>query len=639
MRGLLILALFVSTTALAQHGTDGSSWPTFGGDLGSTKYAPLDQINAENVGELRTAWTWDSVDVRIQRENPDNSQWVGATYFECTPLYVDGTLYVSTSLGQAAAIDADSGDTIWSYSSEAYRDGRPPNLGYISRGVGYWADGSAEGGVEERIYLACSNSWLVALDAKTGEPITSFGDNGRADLLEGVPRAYRARGYGHPSAPIIVNGVVVVGSSISDGPTIKEATPGQVKGFDARTGELIWTFNTIAQPGEFGAETWEDGSNAYTGGTNVWTSISADPELGYVYLPTSTPTNDFYGGHRLGDNLFAESLVCVDAATGKRVWHYQIVQHGLWDYDMPCAPNLMDITVDGRTIKAVAQATKHGFVFAFDRATGEPVWPIEERAVPQSTVPGERTSPTQPFPTKPVPFTRQGVTQDDVIDFTPELKQEALAILENFNYGPLFTPPSVDKPTIEVPGYGGGANWPGAALDPESGYLYIPTMNHPSVLAIGQPDPARSNFRYTRSRAALEGPDGLPLLKSPYAEIVALDMNTGEKVWSAVNGGDGPIDHARLRDLNIPPMGSNGRAAALVTKSLLIVTEGSGRSGSATGGGPHLRFFEKDSGELVHSYLLPAPATGNPMTYLHKGKQYIVVAVGSTPAKLVALSL
>lgn len=634
MRALILIMILSATVAHAQYGTNGTSWPTYGGDLGSTKYAPLDQINAENVGELRTVWTWDSVDARIQSENTENPQWASATYFECTPLYMDGTLYVSTCLGQAAAIDATTGDTIWSYSSEAYRDGRPPNLGYISRGVGYWAEGG-----DKRIYLATSNSWLVALDAETGKPIPTFGDDGRADLLEGVPRAYRARGYGHPSAPIIVNGIVVVGSSISDGPTVKEAPPGQVKGFDVRTGKLLWTFNTIAQPGEFGAETWEGGSNEYTGGANVWTSISADPELGYVYLPTSTPTNDFYGGHRWGDNLFAESLVCIDVATGKRVWHYQIVHHGLWDYDMPCAPNLMDITVDGRTIEAVAQVTKHGFVFVFDRATGEPVWPIEEREVRESEVPGERNSLTQPFPTKPVPFARQGTFAKDLIDFTPELRQEAMEIFKQYNNGPLFTPPTHRMPTIIMPGYGGGANWPGATFDPETGYLYIPTMNHPSVLAVNQPDPARSNFRYTRSRAALEGPDRLPLFKPPYAEIVALDMNTGEKSWSAVNGGDGPITHPRLRNLDLPPLGSNGRAAALATKSLLIVTEGSGRSGSARGGGPHLRFFNKASGDVVHEYKLPAPATGTPMTYTHNGRQFILVAIGSTPAKLVALSL
>lgn len=636
MRKLLIsiFCLALAQSTFAQHGTPGDAWLSYGGDLGSTKYAPLDQINRENVGEVSIAWTWESIDARIQKENSDNPQLANATYFECTPLLVDGVLYGSTSLGQAMAIDAGTGETLWSYSSEAYKSGRPPNLGYISRGVGYWADGD-----DRRIYMATSDSRLTALNADTGKLVATFGEAGKADLLEGVPRARRARGYGHPSAPIIVGDTIVVGSSISDGPPVKEGTPGQVKGFDAKTGAMKWSFNIIPQPGEFGADTWKEGANTYTGSANVWTSISADPELGYVYLPTSTPTNDFYGGHRLGDGLFSESLVCLNASTGERVWHFQMVHHGLWDYDLPCAPNLMDITVDGKIIKAVAQVTKYGFTFVFDRATGEPVWPIEERAVAQSMVPGEETSPTQPFPTKPPPFARQGVSKNDVIDFTPELKEEALEILEQFNYGPLFTPPVVGQGTIIVPGYGGGANWPGAAFDPEMGLLFVPTMNHPSVIAVDQPDPARSNFRYTRSRAPMEGPDGLPLLKPPYAEIVALDMNAGTRLWSAVNGGDGPIDHPRLKELNLPPLGSNARAAAMVTKSLLWVTEGSGRSGSARGGGSHLRAFDKKTGELLSVITLPGDPTGVPMSYMHEGKQYVVVAVGTNPAQLVALSL
>ncbi|HIA48544.1 MAG TPA: pyrroloquinoline quinone-dependent dehydrogenase [Candidatus Hydrogenedentes bacterium] len=627
---LFVVALFCNVVS-AQGGTSGKSWLSYGGDLGSTKYAPLSQIHRENVRDLKIAWTWESVDKRIQDEYEPLAR---ATYFECTPLMVDGVLYGSTSLGQAFAIDAATGETIWSYSSEAFKAGRPPNLGYISRGVAYWKDGD-----DERIYMARSDSWLVGLDAKTGELVESFGMAGLADLLEGVPRVTRGRGYGHPSAPIIVRDVIVVGSSISDGPTIKEGTPGQVKGFDVRSGKLLWTFNIVPWDGEFGADTWEDSANTYTGSANVWTSISGDEELGYVYLPTSTPTNDFYGGHRLGDGLFAESLVCLNVKTGNRVWHFQTVHHGLWDYDLPCAPNLMDIVVDGNKVKAVAQVTKQGFVFVFDRVTGKPVWQIEERAVGQSTVPGEQTSLTQPFPTKPPPFTKQGVSREDVIDFTPELKAEALAILDTFNIGPLYTPPVVGQGTIIVPGYGGGANWPGASFDPETGYLYVPAMNHPSAIAVEKPDPARSNFRYTRSRAPMEGPEGLPLFKPPYAQVIAMDMNKGEIAWSVVNGGDGPINHPRLKELDLPPLGSNGRAGALVTKSLVFVTEGSGRSGSARGGGPHIRAFDKLTGEVVTSFLLPAEATGVPMSYMLDGKQYIVVAVGSSPAQLVALSL
>lgn len=633
LRYSLLVGIVTFTQAVAgQQGTSGTSWLSNGGDLGSTKYAPLDLINRENVGGLKILWSWVSVDRSIQDAD---SRYGRYTNFECTPLMVDGVLYGSTSLGQAFALDAGTGAELWVYDSGAAKSGRPPNQGYVSRGVGYWADDD-----DKRVLMSTSNSWLVALDAESGKLIDEFGEMGRADLLEGVPRARRAHGYGHPSAPIVCRDVIVVGSAVSDGTTVKEGAPGQVKGFDVRTGELLWTFDTIAQAGEFGAETWENDSNQYSGGANVWSNISADEELGYVYLPTSTPTNDFYGGHRLGDDLFAESLVCLDVTTGKRVWHFQITHHGLWDYDVPAAPNLIDIVVDGKAIKAVAQVTKQGFVFTFDRVTGKPVWPIEERTVPQSTVPGERTSATQPFPTKPPPFAKQGVSEKDVIDFTPELREEGLGILKEYTIGPLYTPPTSEgSGTIILPGYGGGANWPGAAFDPETGVLYIPSMNQPMVLKVGEPDPARSNFRYTRARGRLNGPDGLPLLKPPYAEIVAIDMNRGEKLWSVVNAGDGPIDHPRIEDLDLPPMGTNGRGAALVTKSLLFATEGSGRTGSARGGGPHIRAFDKRTGEVLAKVWLPANATGVPMTYVLDGKQYIVVAVGSSPAQLLGLGL
>lgn len=619
----------------AQYGAENGEWPVYAADNGATKYSPLDQINRENVARLRIAWTWTSADAAIQREQSDNPQIARATYFQCTPVMVDGVLYVSTSLSQAAAVDAATGETLWVFNPESWKVGRPPNLGYINRGVAYWEDGN-----DKRVYLATGASYLYALDARTGKPVESFGDGGKVDLIEGVPRATRGIGYGHPSAPVIVAGIVAVGSSIADGPIRKEGVPGQILGFDVRTGERLWRFNNIAQPGEFGSETWKDGSNEYTGAANTWSNISADDELGYLYAPTSTPTNDFYGGHRLGDNLFAEGIVCLDARTGKRVWHYQFVHHGLWDYDTPCAPNLIDIVVDGRPIKAVAAATKHGFLFVFDRVTGEPVWPIEERPVPQSTVPGEETSPTQPFPTKPAPFARQGVGPEDVIDFTPELREEALKILEKFQYGPLFTPPVLEKSLLILPGYGGGANWPGCAVDPETGVIYIPSMEHPSAIALTVPDPSRSNFRYTRGRGeSFDGPQGLPLIKPPYAKITAINLNTGEHLWWAVNGGEGPVDHPAIKHLNLPPMGTNARAGAMVTKTLLFVTEGSGRSGSATGGSPYLRAFDKRTGEVLARIRLPDHATGVPMTYRAQGRQYVAVAVGANPAQLVALSL
>jgi quinoprotein glucose dehydrogenase len=630
----LMAGVFAAPFAAAQRGAANGEWRVIGADAGHSKYSPLDQVDRENAGQLEIAWTWTSIDERIQRANPDNAQLARATYFECTPIMIGGMLYGSTCLSQAFALDAATGETRWTFDSNGYKAGRPPNLGYISRGVAHWGEGD-----DARIFFVASDSWLYALDARTGRPIADFGDGGRVDLIAGVPRVFRGQGYGHPSAPVVCRGAVIVGSSISDGAIVKEAVPGRVKAFDVRTGAPLWTFNCIPEAGEFGTDTWDDDAWRYTGGANVWTNMSADEELGYVYLPTSTPTNDFYGGHRLGAGLFAESLVCLNAETGERVWHYQIVRHGVWDYDLPCAPNLIEIVVDGRPIKAVAQATKQGFLFVFDRVTGEPVWPIEERPVPASTVPGESLSPTQPVPTKPEPFTKQGMTEDDAIEFTPELRGAAVEILRGFHLGPLFTPPALDKPTLILPGYGGGANWPGCAFDPETRTMYIPSMNWPSLLFVAAPDPARSNFRYTRTFASMDGPDGLPLLKGPYAHIAALELDTGDLKWKVVNGGDGFRNHPRLRDLDLPPTGSNARAAVLVTKSLLFATEGSGRSGSATGGGTRLRALDKSTGAEVAAFDLLDQPTGVPMTYQWQGRQYIVVAVGSTPAQLVALAL
>ena len=375
-----------------------------------------------------------------------------------------------------------------------------------------------------------------------------------------------------------------------------------------------------------------------SGGTNVWSNISADEELGLFYLPFGTPTNDFWGGERLGDNLYAESLVAVKAETGEVAWAFQTVHHGLWDYDLPTPPVLCNIRVDGREIKALAQVTKHGFTFVFDRATGGPVWPIEERPVPQSDVPGERTAATQPFPTKPPPFERQGVTLDDLIDLTPELHEEAKKIFETYVHGPLFSPPSLHG-TLLLPSYGGGANWPGAALDPETGWLYVPSMTRVLSMKLIEPDPSRSDFRYVRSGSQVEGPQGLSLIKPPWGRITAIDLNRGEHVWMVPNGGDGPIDHPAIAHLDLPPLGTPTRAGALVTKSLLFVSEGSGRSGSAIGGGNGVRAFDKATGEELWSMSFDGQVTGNPMTYMTAGKQYVVMPVGSDPPKLVALSL
>ncbi len=617
-------------SAPEQSLSDGQ-WRYYGGDAGSTKYSRLDQINKDNVAKLKVAWTWDSPDLPLQKGN----RALGSFAYEVTPLAIGNTLYTSTSLAQVAAIDGLTGKTIWAYNPEAYKAGRPTNLGFVHRGVAYWTDGG-----QERIFIASHDAYLRAIDAKTGKPISEFGDDGKINLAKAIPHAVNARNYTMTSPPVICRDVVIVGSSISDGPQFKEAPRGDVQAFDVRTGKPVWTFHVIPQKGEFGNETWENDSWQYTGNGNVWTLMSVDEELGYVYLPFSTPTNDWYGGHRLGDNLFAESLVCADAKTGERIWHFQTVHHGLWDYDLPAAPVLCTIQVDGKPIKAVVQITKTGFTWVFDRVTGKPVWPIEERAVPQSSVPGERSSPTQPFPTRPAPYERQGATEDNLIDFTPELRAEALEILNQYDHGPIFTPPT-ERGTINLPGWAGGANWWGAAFDPDTSLLYVPSITSNIVVKLNKPDAARSNLDYVRGgpgfAPGIEGPRGLPLFKPPYGRITAINLNTGEHAWMIPHG-DGPREKvSQLVGRDVGPLGSGG-GGPLLTKTLLFVGQGAGGRGARDGGGANVfRAYDKATGKVVAELPLPAYPTGTPMTYVAGGKQYIVLATND--ARLVAYSL
>lgn len=622
---------------LAQTGVRNGQWRTYGGDPGHTKYASLDQIDKSNVGSLRMTWRWLSIDEQLRArdarfQDPNNRSF--RTYlYEVTPLMVGGVLYTTTSLGQIAAIDARTGATLWSYDPALYTEGRPPVHGFLTRGLAHWTDGK-----RERLFYTGGLAYLIAIDPRTGKPDPAFGDNGRVDLKQGLGRPIDAHLYTVNSAPAVARNVVIVGSAMPEIMSVKNMPPGHVRGFDVLTGRPKWIFHTIPQPGEVGHDTWEQDSWATTGGVNVWTNMSIDEELGYVYVPVGTPTNDFYGGQRLGDNLFADSLVCLDAETGRRVWHFQFVHHPIWDYDPPAAPTLIDLTVDGRPIKAVAQVTKQGFIFVFDRVTGKPVWPIEERPVPQSTMPGERTAATQPFPTKPPPFVRFGVSEDDVIDFTPELKAEALAILKKYDFGSPYTPPT-ERGTIVRPGYSGGANWWGAAFDPETGFFYVPSWAAFSMAALRKPDPARSPAAYGPQSSpgsglsGVDGPRGLPLFKPPYGSITAYDMTRGEKLWSVPHG-DGPRDHPAVRHLNLPPLGSLEKPGGpLLTKTLLFIGQGLVSS--------KFRAFDKQTGERVWEADLPAKSSAAPITYMLSGKQYIVIAVGGgdRPDELVAFSL
>lgn len=635
-----------NTDATAPNKSTQGEWRYYGGDGASSKYIALDQINEDNVNQLKIAWQWDSIDNELingtTRQQP--------SYYKSTPLMVNGKLYTSTSLNVVAAIDPATGTTIWSFDPKTYEQGgRPANSGWQHRGVSYW-----ESGDDRRIFITTGLGELIAINADDGKIVSSFGNNGRVDLQDGIAKdenEKRLIGYNVP--PAIVNNTIVVNCTVRDSIRTIAMPTCHVRGFDAVTGKQKWIFHTVPQENEPGVETWEEDSWKYTGNTNSWSLSSVDTELGYVYVPTGTPTNDYYGGHRKGDNLYAESVLCIDAETGKLVWAFQGVHHGLWDYDFPAAPNLVDITVDGKKIKAVAQVSKQGFTYVLDRVTGEPVWPIEERPVPQSTIPGEKTSPTQPFPTKPPAFARQGITEDDLIDFTPELKQKALAIAENYRLGPLFTPPSLPTDgklgTLQAPSAAGGANWGGAGVDPETGYLFVQSPNQYSSALMSEGDASKGEANYIGSSRApdLSSLNGLPLTKPPYGTVTAIDLNKGEIAWQVVHG-QGPTDHPDIKHLNLPAMGNSSHSflsngGPLVTKSLLFVNQVQREFETAAYSKTefYLRAFDKATGAVVWEEKMTEPPFGTPMSYSYQGKQYIVVATGGAgmPAKLIAYAL
>ena len=655
--GFLTVVLFLVVTIVSGQAPSPSTatgeWPSYGGDLANSKYSPLDQIDASNFSALRVAWRAKSPDGFLSLTLPDGTEWSADSKaifdelnrldpkrwrdgqppfvqnYKATPLMVGGTLFVNTPSSVGAAYDARTGALKWVYNPKSYEAGTTTmTLRWNQRGVAYWRQGD-----EERIYWGTGDGYLVAVSAKTGRPIPGFGTNGRVDLMEGLPRAKRgqrdylnALTYSVQSPPIVVKDLVITPAAISSLIKTKEQIPGWIRAYDARTGKVRWTFQTIPAKGEFGSDTWSDGSNEYAGKVTVWTLMSADEELGMVYLPTNTTAPDFYGAHRLGNNLFAESVVALDVNTGKRVWHFQTVHHGLWDYDNPAAPNLLDINVSGTRIKALAQITKQGYVYTFDRVTGKPVWPIVEQPVPPSDVPGEKASPTQPIPTRPAPFEYQGSDASDLADFTPEIRAMAEKAMQGFRTGPLFTPPSLEG-TITRPGTTGGANWGGAAVDPTTGMIYIPSRNAHAVLRLAKPESALdSNLLYMQTPG--RNPtmaEGLPLFKPPYSRITAIDMNSGNHAWMVPAGmGERIRNNPRLKGLNLPALGGDSTfSGPLLTRTLLIYALTTGGSK----GGPRLVGYDKASGKEVASTDLPGVAIGTPMTYMLDGRQYIAITV------------
>jgi quinoprotein glucose dehydrogenase len=632
---LALLALVAQTPAVPPH-----SWPAYAGDNAATHYSPLAGIDASNVSRLAVVWEW------APAEQPRQEFGTQPGNFQNTPLMIDDVLYVSTMYNRVAALDAETGKELWSYDPKAYEDGQPPNgTGFVHRGVAAWrpSTGSgqapASGSAQARIFLA--SRWrLIALDARTGEPVTTFGDKGVVDLTQGLRRDVNRRHYTNTSPPIVFRDLVIVGNGVGDRLTYKGDPPGDVRAFDARTGKQVWRFNTVPGAGEPGNDTWGNDSWKTAGHTNVWAPMSLDDARGLLYLPVSTPSNDFYGGDRPGANLYGESIVCLDAATGQRKWHFQIVHHGLWDYDPPAAPALVSITVDGKRVDAVVQLTKQGFAFVFDRVTGQPIWPIEERAVPASDVEGEKAWPTQPFPTKPAAFAPQGIALEDAFDLTPELKAQAQAEMKKYRIGPVYTPPSTGG-TFMNPGIIGGANWGGSAFDPETGRLYVKTSNQPALARITSGSTA--NSRAGESDAALAGTvggatftptppagftgtgrmGGLPIVKPPYGELVAFDLGRGAIAWR-VPFGDTPSvrNHPLLKDVKLPErLGAAGAPGVIVTKGGLVI---------GGGGDTALYAFDKATGREVARMDIGRRASGTPMTYRTKsGRQFIVMATGS----------
>lgn len=615
--------------------TDFGEWPAYSGDIGAQKYSPLNQITRENLDDLQVAWIWTSeIDTGVTdranaRRAPDS--------FKGTPLMVDGRIFVRTRYSTVEAVDAQTGETLWAFDPGTKNGPRPAMFGFSTRGLAFHKD--KEG---SRILLTTSRGWLIALDPETGEPIESFGAKGRLDLTKGLRRPLDRRRVTWSQAPNVCGNVVVVGSQTDDGSHSwtfsgewnSNLPLGDVRGFDVKTGEQVWTFETVPQEGDFGNDTWGNESWKWMGNTNVWSTTSCDPALNMVYLPVTAPSNHFYGGDRPGDNLFGTSLVAVDASNGSYAWHFQNVRHDIWDYDNPAAPVVADIIHDGKARKVVAQVTKTGFLYVFDRITGKPLWEIEEVEVSGSDLEGEKPAPTQPRPTWPPPFEMQGVTDETIIDLTPEIRESAELQLAKWKTGPLFSTPSTNG-TLILPGIGGGANWGGAAFDPNDRQLFVASRRMPTLITSHRLDEAKRGIKYDAGFQMPTMAQGLPFIKPPWSSITAYDLDTGEIEWTVPNG-RGPVNHPMLKDLDLPDLGQIGAAPGLlVTPTAIFYGAGRGAKGE-------MRAMDKSSGKVLWKFDLPSFfSDAPPITYLAGGRQYLVIGLGGTwePATLVAFAL
>ena len=670
--GSLVLAVLLvcgGPVVRGQSGPRNGEWPTYGGDLGNTRYSPVDQIRRDNFASLVPVWRFKTDNLGPQRE----------FNLQSTPLMVNGRLFSTGGTRRAVfAVDAATGELLWVHSQNEGARGQAAPRQLSGRGLAYWTDGT-----QERILYVTRGYQLVALDARNGQPVREFGRAGMVDLKQDFDQVVDpvTAPVGLHATPLVARNVVIVGAAFETGanPKSKKNIKGYVRGFDVRTGKRLWLFRTIPSRGDFGHDTWEDESAVYTGNTGVWAQMSADEELGLAYLPVEMPTHDYYGGDRPGNNLFSESIVAVEIATGRRRWHYQLVHHGIWDMDIPCAPILADITVNGRTVKALAQPSKQAFLYVLNRETGEPIWPIEERPVPKGDTPGEWYSPTQPIPTRPPAYDGTGLTIDDLIDFTPELRAEAVKLVSRYRIGPVFTPPSVSKAegpiaTLTMGAQAAATNWPGGSYDPETHTVYVASQTAIATLGLVPPPPGVSDMPYFQgtvlSGARLTGgsgsataagappgepaPEGggsgglnirgLPLVKPPYSRLTAIDLDTGEFRWQVPFGAtpDAIRNHAALKGLNLPPLGRPGNnSGTLVTKTLVVAGEKNYGPTPSGQRGAMLRAFDKATGEEVGAVYMPAPQSGSPMTYMVNGKQFLVVAIsgGAYSGELVAYGI
>jgi len=686
---------FFSLCATAQtHTYKDSEWPSYAADLAGTRYRPLSQIDASNFSKLEVAWTFKTDSIGNRKEFK----------LEGTPLMVNGVVYTTAGSRRAAiALDAATGELLWVHGEHEGDRGAAAPRQLSGRGLAYWTDGK-----QERILYVTPGYRLICLDAKNGQIVSSFGKNGVVDLKldddQTILPDLTTGEIGLQSAPVVAKDTIIIGAAFREGMTPKSMrnNKGYVRGFDVKTGKRMWIFHTIPLKNEVGYDSWEKGSAEYTGNTGVWSQVTVDEQLGLVYLPVESPTGDYYGGHRPGNDLFGESLVCVDLKTGQRKWHYQLVHHPLWDMDISSAPILADINVNGRAIKAVAQPTKQGFLYVFDRVTGKPVWDMEERPVEKGTVPDEWYSPTQPFPTKPPAYSRNGVSTDDLINFTPAMRDQALTIISKYHIGPVFTPPVESKlggplATLTLGTASGGTNWPGASYDPETHIVYayacnacltpIGLMRAPKTLSdmefvagtAGQevrnrqgpgegvgadtPLPSRTPAAGRGGRGGRGGAaagttpasppagggggltvQGLSLIKPPYGTISAISLDKGEIVWQVAHGDtpDNVRNNPALKGIDIPRTGQLGyNVGTLITKTLVIAGEGQVTTTPEHPRGAMLRAYDKATGKDAGAVYMPAPQTGSPMTYMMHGKQYIIVAVsgGNYSGEYIAFTL